>query len=568
MRRNSDRKYWLWLLGIGVVVRFWGITYGLPAVYNSTEYFIAKQALSLGARGTLEPLFYIYPTFYTYLIALVFGLYFGLGRLLGLFASPADFAFLFLSDPTSFYLLGRSLNALAMIAALLIFYRALRFYLAEKPAFLLSLLFFLSTNLQYFTFWMVPDAFLILGTVTVLYFLAKYQQNDLSFREFLFASLVCGLTVSTKYNAGFLAAGWVLNFLVGKPLRRRTWRFRRAGLAGIFVLLGFLLGSPYWLLKFGSFWNGFKMIWSQSRYSFGEAPSWPYLWEVRQLLVSEWGLGLLLLGLLLLGFRLRRLSEAPLAAVFLPTFLLVGTWQKKGLDYLLVIFPALLLFGGILWQRVKSRRLERLFPYFVGALLLLNGPRVLYQNFLHTRDDTRRLASRWIVEQIPAGSKLCYDHYHYDLDIIDVNRYLQYGAGSRYLSPAVKRKIRALANAPNNYRLISARKVLEEPSLPPALREKYRRDPYLWEALTHPHKTLAELQAEGVEYLIVNSQTFRTYLENEPPPPQHPLREEFRRVQTFYRGLSEHFRPLVVFKPDWKTPGPEIRIYRLTGEKP
>ena len=89
---NEENRNILLLIVIGLIVRFWGITYGLPAVYNSTEYFIAKHALSFGARQTLEPLFFIYPTFYVYFIALLFAGYFLAVLLFGWFHVTEDFA--------------------------------------------------------------------------------------------------------------------------------------------------------------------------------------------------------------------------------------------------------------------------------------------------------------------------------------------------------------------------------------------------------------------------------------------------------------------------------------------
>ena len=84
------------LLFAAFVLRLPGVFDGLPAVYNSTEYLLAKTALNLGSQRTLDPGIYIYPTFYTYLMFLIYGLYFILSYPFGVFENTYDFAIKFL----------------------------------------------------------------------------------------------------------------------------------------------------------------------------------------------------------------------------------------------------------------------------------------------------------------------------------------------------------------------------------------------------------------------------------------------------------------------------------------
>ena len=91
------------LLLFAFFLRLPGVFDGLPAVYNSTEYLLAKTALNLGAQQTLDPGIYIYPTFYTYLMFLVYSLYFVLTYPFDVFENTYDFAIEFLIDPSTFY---------------------------------------------------------------------------------------------------------------------------------------------------------------------------------------------------------------------------------------------------------------------------------------------------------------------------------------------------------------------------------------------------------------------------------------------------------------------------------
>ncbi|RQW02833.1 MAG: phospholipid carrier-dependent glycosyltransferase, partial [Calditrichaeota bacterium] len=473
-----------------------------------------------------------------YLIALLYGSYYVVGHLIGKFPSSSDFAVQFLIMPEGFYLLGRFMNALAMILAFLVFYKTLRFLVKPLLSFLLTLLLMFSLHVFEFTFWMVPDAVLLLGSVIVFHYMVKNYFRNLKWTEIVAASLICGLTISTKYNAGFLAPAWLLALILKENFSGKQ-RIKRLLISGGIVLAGFLMGTPYWLIEFSEFKSGFYMITSQARFSYNIQAGIPYFWEISDLIRTEWLLGILMLGVLLAYFyRLNKLL-LPFFLVTLATFLYAGSWEKKGWDYLLVLYPGLLISLAWWLKEVSENRLvKRALLSLIIFSLVLNIPRVLYQNFLHTRQDTRQLASAWIMENIPAGSSICYDHYHYDLNLIDIGRYTEYGEGSRLLSDKLKEKLEIFRDSPRNYRFISAQKDLDMPRIENiALLEEVKSDTFLWQVYTHPHKTLAEIETDSAQILILNSLTVRKFLENQPPPGQNPLREDFLNRRNFYEKV-------------------------------
>ncbi len=565
---RSERLYVFVLLLAAVLTRAIGITYGLPTTYNSTEYFIAKHALSLGARHTLEPLYFIYPTLMTYLTAGLYGMYFFVGFLLGRFPSPDDFALEFLLQPGNFYLLGRILVAAIVIVGIVYGYRTLRLYLEPRGALFFSLLLVFSYNVQFYTFWMVPDALLFTGTILVFYFILKWHKMGIRRNEIPWAGLICGLTLSAKYNAGFLPVGLIGAVLLNNPRRRFSLLRNRLSLLVPAILAGFLLGTPYWLLAFPKFREGLQTVWSQAQYDYNITTGMAYLWEIREILRTEWALGGVLLSALFWSMSRPRKQYWPVLLVVYPTFLVVGSWEKKGLDYLLIIFPLLTLQAGLIYAdhfRGKGPR-----PLITALILLVFIPSLIhvgYLKFLYTREDTRQQATRWITLHVPQGSKICYDHYHYDLNLIDRNRFTRYGKGAQLLSPELKERLSRLPSFANQYRLVSPRHRLQRPRWPGTLDSarihQYAQNPFLVEQFSHPFKTLKELLLEGTEWLILNSETFQKYLTNPPPAEDNPLRTLFLSKRAFYEELFRRYQPVQVFRPNWKTPGPEIRIYFL-----
>jgi hypothetical protein len=112
----------LWgLLGFALLVRLWGIDYGLPFVYWTDEYHEVMRAMELGAGGfnlerTGKGGFY-------FLLFVEYGIYFVVLKLGGVVDSTRQFAELFVKDPSVFYLLGRTTAAVFGAATVAFVYR-------------------------------------------------------------------------------------------------------------------------------------------------------------------------------------------------------------------------------------------------------------------------------------------------------------------------------------------------------------------------------------------------------------------------------------------------------------
>ena len=79
-RRGRRRLYWLTLagvLGAALGLRLWGIAHGLPYAYNADEnaHFV-PGAIGLFGHG-LNPHYFVNPPAYTYLLHVVFAVWFG-----------------------------------------------------------------------------------------------------------------------------------------------------------------------------------------------------------------------------------------------------------------------------------------------------------------------------------------------------------------------------------------------------------------------------------------------------------------------------------------------------------
>ena len=112
------------IMGIGLVLRVYGIHHGLPYQYDPDEPTFIVLAGGILANLDLNPHWFGHPcTLLIYLLAALDVFIYISGLLTGRFQSPQDFRNYYHQDPTAVYLGGRILVALFGIATLYLVYK-------------------------------------------------------------------------------------------------------------------------------------------------------------------------------------------------------------------------------------------------------------------------------------------------------------------------------------------------------------------------------------------------------------------------------------------------------------
>jgi hypothetical protein len=89
----------------GILLRLYGINFGLPYLYNPDEPDFVSPAVKILANRDLNPHWFGLPgTTTIYMLAALHAAIFGVGYGFGIFAGPEDFQTLFFQNPTIFYL--------------------------------------------------------------------------------------------------------------------------------------------------------------------------------------------------------------------------------------------------------------------------------------------------------------------------------------------------------------------------------------------------------------------------------------------------------------------------------
>lgn len=238
---------------VAAALRFAGLGFGLPmAEARPDEMTIAFQAMKFGT-GDLNPHSFNYPTLHKYVMFGLFGLHYVAGRLTGEFAGKDDFLRAFFDGAVDFRLWMRVWSATMGTVGVALLLRAPG-GLASAALFAVSML---SVRDSHFG---VTDTTMVTLTIATLVVADRAVRTGRT-RDLLVAAVLGGLATSTKYTAGLLAVPLAIASFTGAGTSLRAgaaWRMRRLFGAGGVMILAFVLGSPYVILDFPTFWRDFQ----------------------------------------------------------------------------------------------------------------------------------------------------------------------------------------------------------------------------------------------------------------------------------------------------------------------
>ncbi|MEA2269778.1 MAG: hypothetical protein QOC64_2388 [Solirubrobacteraceae bacterium] len=568
-RPAPDRggRRWPWWLGLAALLtvalglRLWGIGHGLPYAYNADEnaHFV-PGAIGLFGHG-YNPHYFVNPPAYTYLLHVVFALWFG-GR--------EGVSSAYATHPTEVFVVARVTAAVVGTVAVWLLYCA-GARLADRRVGLLAAALLAVSFLPIFYSHLAlndvptlaPIALSLWGTAGVL---RRGRTVD-----YAIAGLGLGLACATKYTGGvvllpLLAATAVQ--LLGRGGRRGP-AARGIVLAGVLALGAFVAANPYAVLDFAAFRDGLEHQSSASADEAGklgltqESGHLYYLWTF------TWGLGWVPLVAAVAGAAAMLVRDVRLALVLVPApilyVLFMGTQERYFGRWLLPVFPIVCLVAA--WAMVRAteaagRRAPVLRPTLavLGAVLLL-GQGVVYamhNGLVLSRPDTRNLARDWLVANVPPKTKIVVEPVVPDAWASDVGRPNPLTAnGARWVKFPTSRS--NIANdgsvIPGEGRIVNIEDF--ERTLFPGLVDRYEREGYCFVVVGSTQRGRAEAEPEVVPRAIA----YYRELERRSDVAFHasPYREGADPV-AFNFDWSFDYYPLAYVRP-----GPDMTIHRLNG---
>lgn len=616
-------RLWAWMLlalvlGAALGLRLWGVRQGLPYVYNIDEagHFVPK-AVEMFSHG-LDPHYFVNPPALTYVLHLVFAVWFGGGHgVLREYELHPDHVFLVARVTVA--LLGTGAVWMLYLLGARLFDRRVGLLAAALEA-----VAFLPVFYGHFA---LNDAATLLPLTLSLFGSAGVMRYGRR-RDYALAGIGLGLACASKYTAGIaivpLAAAVAAHYLSAAPARGRG-ALVGVTIAGACALGGFLLVNPYALLDFHRFRSELVHQSSLSGEAQGKlgAPRQGgllyYLWSF------TWGLGwvpaLAALGGAIAIWRRALPGDRRSAGwLLVPGVILflafMGLQDRYFGRWLLPIFPIACLlaayFGVELASRADgwARRIDRTEdvarersvpharaagtriggagrvlrngpPGRVGRVLRNGGPHVrargtlvsilagglvatlllaqgllysLHNDIVLARADTRNLTRSWMVAHVPRGTRIV-------LEPVVLGSWIEEGVGTRQAKrwhkyPALESVIAPDGKlAPQTSHTVALEDY--EATLSPALVGWYERQGYCWvvSGSTESGRALANPRAA-------------------------PLAIDYYRALGTQGQVAYHVSPYSPggnrpgFNFDWtfdyyplayRRPGPEMTVYRLLG---
>ena len=547
------------------VLRIWGVKQGLPYSYNVDEatHFVPR-AIAFFSHD-LNPHYFLNPPAYSYLLHIVFELWFG---------SADAVSRAYVSNPTEVFVLARVVAAvLGTIAVWLTYLAGQRFFNRGVGLLAAAILgfAFLPTFYSHLALndvpTLAPVALALYGTAGVM----RWGRR----RDYVLAGLGVGLAAATKYTGGITLAcllGAVMCDLAARP--RLAPLLRLLGALAIAVV-AFVLANPYALLDFSAFQSGLTQQASlaaggQDPVKLGTRPGSGigyYLWTF------TWGMGWVpsLASLAGAGLLLAR-RRIGVALVFIPApiafIIFMGGQQRYFGRWLMPIFPLVALMAAYAAvELVRWLGRARGFPAplagALAAVMLLAQSAVAdtHNDAVLSRPDTRNLIRDWMVAHVRAGSRVVIEPLVPDSWATDIGRALSVTpTGERWWRfPTWLTDLDVNGNPLPSGQVRYVVVDQYERTLRPELLDRYVGQGFCWVVIgsLQAGRAFAEPRAAPAATLYYADLANRArlmYHVTPFSPGAHPAQFSFDWSIDYYPR-------------QYRLPGPEMSVYRLTGGK-
>ncbi len=552
------------LLIVCLALRLWGIKQGLPYSYNSDEatHFVPR---AIGFFGhDLNPHYFLNPPGYSYLLYIVFELWFG---------SADAVRHLYTTDPTSVFVVARGVATVLGTLSVLLLYLAGRRLFGRDVGLLAAAILGLGFLPVFYSHLALNDVPTLAPIALALYGIAGVLRRGRR-RDYALSGLGIGLAAATKYTGGVMLVCLVFAAVCDGIEDSLPGAARRLVLAGAVAIVAFVLANPYALLDPHSFFTG---VHQQASLSAGPDPVklgtragsglGYYLWTF------TWGLGwvpsLAAIGGSLLLLARRRIGIALVTLPALVFFLVYMGGQPRYFGrWLMPVFPIVALLAAycvselVRWLRDARHLPGPLVAGIAGVVVLGQSVAAdIHNDRVLSRPDTRNLARAWMVAHVPAGSKIVIEPLVPDNWAQDIGRSLPATpTGERWWRwptwlTTLDRFGNQLPRGEHRFVLVDQ----YERNLYPALLDRYVQDGYCWVILgsLQAGRAFAQPQdaPQAIAYYAQLAQRARLVYHITPfAPGAHPVPFNFDWAIDYYPR-------------QYRLPGPELSVYRLTGGK-
>jgi len=432
----------------GTLLRFYGISFGLPHNYHPDEVPKINAITGMIGRGDFNPNYFLHPSF------LLYATYFT-DHIVKFFAPDMELR-------TSLFLAGRIVSAIAgSLSILLLALIGKELYSYSVGVMSAMLLAFFPLHVTCSRY-MKEDSLLCFWLLLCVYIMLVSVRTRRPLL-LLVAGFVAGLSASTKYS-GILTAGvlGVAPFLASRSLRAPDKKFIWAAILGLCIVpIGFVIGTPYSILNSKKFLTdmGYErkhMLRGHTQAITAWSQYWMYHFSRSILPGMATPTGLIsIIALGVLAWR-RRLEDLFIVGMVV-VFYLPAEWVKakpapQPERYIFPCLPFLALAIAETVHFIKGSGKEKLGLLLAAIAITFPIVRSLLLAY-DIRPDTREQTVAWFLKNVPQGTPLYIDWQPYapyfapeSFDVNEIGR----GAFSKRIS------LDSLASSRQKYLIISS----------------------------------------------------------------------------------------------------------------
>jgi len=399
-----------------LALRLAGVGYGLPYQFHPDESNYVYKAVNFG-KGDLNPHNFYHPTLFMYALSPWFGGFTAFGFVSGMWRSLVEFQADYIVNTHHFWLAARVFAACVGAATVFLTYLAGRrrfgFSTGLVAAIVLALAFLHVEHSQYATTDVAVTLFVPAVILLALGIIEKPRPAC-----YVFGGMLAGLAAATKYPGGAVFLPLVVAHLLrakeGLPKRIRLYG---PPIAIAYLVVGFLVGCPYALLDFKTFWQDLRFMMAISAEPWLVGTGEPG-WKLYLLKTLGTGEGVLFAAAAVAAtvVALFRSNKDRVLAVFpIAYFLYMGTRPFAFDRFLLPVYPAVALLMARLVVGFASRLKRPAWRLAVGAALtalIMARPSVEVFRLAGFRrlEDPRAKAREWIHKNVPGESSVLTDY--------------------------------------------------------------------------------------------------------------------------------------------------------------
>lgn len=434
----KNKRYLLGaILFLGLLLRVWGLDFGLPFLYHQDEPMVVNHALAYGS-GDLNPHYFALPPLLSYILFIAYGLLFVAGRLAGIWSGTGEMALYFFRDPSLFYLVGRIIaGVLPGTFNIYLTYLLARKTAGEKPALFASAVMafcFLNVINSHYIY---MDTLLVTAVLLTFIALEKMMEQPSS-KNYILAGACAGLAAGIKYNGVFLIVPCLIahiRVIYGRENGGGAFRGNFLSAAGAALFMIFLT-NPFMLLAFDEF---LASVTVQS------GAFWYTGWTHHLLYSLKEGMSmpLLITGAVGLGLMSGRPGAGRIMMISVVLYYLLLVFRSQHFArYVLPLIPFASIGAGYFLFGTVPRRYRfaegATYAVIISLLFLIpTGAKSIKADQLFTSRDTRTIAARWIQENIGKGSAIACDSTNFRPSIKQPYSQLEDKSGSLKAQPGL-----------------------------------------------------------------------------------------------------------------------------------